>query len=59
MKKRQYRIVGEPGEYQIIEQFGDYRASKKYYKSPAAAYERIISLGGECENPEILEKTAN
>lgn len=52
--EKKYRIVGEPGNYQIVEQFGSYRISKKRFKTPQKALERIKALDGECKNPEIL-----
>ena len=43
---RKYKIVGEPGDYQIMEQFGAYRLSKKRYKTIEKATEAIKKKGG-------------
>ena len=44
MSDKQYKIVGEPGDYQIMEQFGAYRLSKKRFKTHEAAIKHIYKL---------------
>lgn len=40
----QYLVIGRPGEYQILENFGSYRISKKRFKTVAAATKRILEM---------------
>lgn len=49
-----YKIVGEPNDYQIVEQFGNYRISKKHFKTIEKAHNHILKMGGELKNREIL-----
>ncbi len=44
---KEYKIVGEHGDYQILECFGSYRLSKKRFKTIEKATERIIQMGGK------------
>lgn len=47
MSDKRYKIVGEPGDYQIMEQFGNYRMMKKKFKTIEKATERIKQMNGE------------
>lgn len=42
-----YKIVGAPGDYQVMEQFGDYRLSRKRFKTIEKALAHIEKLGGK------------
>lgn len=46
MSDKTYKVVGDVGDYQILECFGDYRLSKKRYKTIEKAIERIEQMGG-------------
>jgi hypothetical protein len=39
-----YLVVGVPGEYQVIENFGTYRITKKRFKTVAAATKRAQQI---------------
>lgn len=40
-----YLVVGRPGEYQVMENFGTYRISKKRFKTLSAATKRAEQMG--------------
>lgn len=48
----EYKIIGEPGDFQIIEQFGAYRISKKHFKTIEDAAAKILAMGGAVKEPE-------
>lgn len=41
---KSYKVVGDPGDYQILEMFGAYRLSKKRYKTIEKATETIKKM---------------
>jgi hypothetical protein len=39
-----YLVVGRPGEYQVMENFGAYRISKKRFKTLTSAVKRAEAM---------------
>lgn len=46
MSDKVYKVVGDDGDYQILEYFGDYRLGKRHFKTIEKAIERIEQMGG-------------
>lgn len=44
MSDKRYKIVGEAGDYQVMEQFGAYRISRKRFKTTEAAIKYINKM---------------
>lgn len=40
----QYLVVGEPGDYQVMENFRPYRVSRKRFKTVASATKRAKAM---------------
>lgn len=44
LKVGEYLIIGEPGDYRVMEQFGSYRMLKKRFKTVKQAQTRIEQM---------------
>lgn len=50
--REDYRIVGKPGSYQVMEGFGQYRVSKRKFKHKHQARAHINRITGTPRAPQ-------